>query len=443
MSHRRPVRSTAQVTALWLAVASTVAIAAVPATADGVVSRVSEQHRLSASGSLVLSGGPIASNRQAIREIVDLAGGPGHARIGIVTAGIVPPASADEAADDSLVNSVTEGRRYAALFERFGAATTYQLPLDVSASAEWAGDAYGADRIDDPGVLARVNHLTGFFFADGAVGSYVSVFQNCLAGVCSDQPVLAGIRQRLADGAVVAGEETGALVAQGSPLVLNGESWDAWAHGVQDDDAPFTPGMIVRDEGGFGFFNLGALDVNVSASGRQGRLVRTAMYGDKDYAFGVDDATALVVTNIDQPVPGISVVGDGGVHVFDLSQATFTTQWVRDVRWDWLRAGDTFDLKRGKATERQGSIPSPRPHHAADLSVSDVWSTHTPAAGRMTDLGVDFARSGKPKAVGVTSQPQPRFEVVLTDDGSGQVWQSKHGDPRHAFSDLLLSIKRA
>ncbi len=75
--------------------------------------------------------------------------------------------------------------------------------------------------------------------------------------------------------------------------------------------------------------------------------------------------------------------------------------------------------------------------------MSDVWSTHASAAGRMTDLGVNFARSEKPKAVGVTSKPPPRFEVVLTDDGSSHVWQSKHGDPRHAFSDLLLSIKRA
>ncbi len=314
-------------------------LAMAPATADGPMSQLTHYRQLGTSGSLVLSGGPIADNRQAVRAIVDLAGGPGHARIGVVTAGVTPPASANEAADDSLVNSVTEGRRYAALFERLGAATTYRLPLDVSASDDWVGDTYGADRIDDPGVLSRVNHLTGFFFADGALGSYAGVFQSCLAGVCSDQPVLAAIRQRLADGAVVAGEQAGALITQASPLVMSGESWDGWAHGVQDDDALFKPGMIVRDEGGFGFFNLGALDVNVSASGRQGRLVRTAMYGDKDYAFGVDAATAIVVTKSGERVPGISVVGDGGVHVFDLSQATFTTKWVRDVRWDWLRCG--------------------------------------------------------------------------------------------------------
>ena len=193
-------------------------------------------------------------------------------------------------------------------------------------SVEWVGDAYGADRVDDPGVLREVSHLTGFFFADGARVSYVGVFQSCLAGVCADQPVA---RCRSDSGSPPGlssrGKAAGALDPAGAPLVLSGESWDGWAHGVQDDDAPFTPGMVVRDEGGFGFFDIGALDVNVSASGRQGRLVRTAMYGDKDYAFGVDAAYALVVTQSWHAAPGISVVGDGGVHVFDLSQATFTT----------------------------------------------------------------------------------------------------------------------
>lgn len=444
MTHQILSRRTAYLTVLVVAMVtvSSIAVQAAPAGAGEQPSLGTRGLPLQPPGSLVLVGSSLENDRQAIRDIIDLAGGQGLARIGIVTAAEPPPASAEEAADDTLVNSVTEGRRYAALFEKFGAVATYPIPLDTSASVEWVGDDYGADRVDDPGVLARLNHLTGFFFADGDLGNYAGVLQACTQNVCGDQPALAAIRQRLAAGAVVAGSAAGATILQGTPLVMSGESWDGWANGVQDDDEPFTPGMVVREEGGFGFLDIGALDVSASALGRQGRLVRTAMYADQNYAFGIDDGSALVVTQVGTTQPGISVVGEGGVHVFNLTQATFTPQRIRGVRWSWLRGGDGFNLKAGTVIKRVSRESVPRPRQTPDLSVNDVWSVRSSAAGRMTQLGVDLVRSGKATARGVTLQPTPRFEVLLTDDGHGRIWQSKHGDKRRAFANLLLSIQR-
>lgn len=410
------------------------------ATAPPADAHLARAPAISPPGALVLIGGSLAQNRPIIREIIKLAGGRGVARIGVITTGSVPPQSADEATGSDLANSVTDGRYYARLFERFGAASTYRVPLDISATGEWPGDNYGAGRVDDAAVVDRVGRMTGFFFGGGSQARYVDVMQNCPSTTCTDRPVLGKIRDRLAAGAVVAGSSAGNTIMQGSPVVLSGESWLAWANGVQDDDELFTPGAVVRDEGGFGFFDAGVLDSHVGERGRQGRLVRIAMYGDDEYAFGVDGATALIVRRAQTDTERMSVLGDGGVHVLDLSQATFVPRQIRGVRWSWLRSGDGYNPQTHRVVQRDAREAVTRAH--PDLSVGDIWSVRAAAAGRMTKLGVDLVRSRKSSARGVTFQKSPRFEVLLIDDDVTRAWQSRKGDPRRAFTDVRLRIER-
>ena len=138
---------------------------------------------------------------------------------------------------------------------------------------------------------------------------------------------------------VVAGTSAGTAVQAGGqniwgavPMITNGDPELALKRGAFADAAPSArcsetgtcdqsdrqPGdLTYKVEGGTGLFNLGLLDTHFSERDREVRLSVFSLLTQQRFAFGVDEATALLVTNRHNGDVAMTVVGENGVFVVD------------------------------------------------------------------------------------------------------------------------------
>ncbi len=382
-------------------------------------------------GSLVLVGGALAADNDAVyREIIDRAGGS-RARIGVVTAASVPP-SQDPDADDPqrCSNSACNGAYYADLFRRHGAADAQWIPVDLDSVAA----------ADSPAVVDQVRSMTGFFFGGGDQYRYVSTL---LRGERhADSAVLAAIRAELADGAVVAGTSAGAQIAAGRDMVTGGESYeglrDGSAPGYFDD--PTRLGYLKR--GGFGFLRTGLIDTHTGAYGREGRAIRLAADTGHDRVYALDENTAIVVEHPGTARESIRVLGEQGVGVLDLRHARTRGRSVDGVSYSYLTDGDTYDPRR--RSTRPG--PGKRALAPTDLPVpanDDVFSSlRNPAATGYSfrSTARALAASTRPSATASTYETGPRFEVAFDRRTLGPVW-TLDGRTAATLVDLAVSLR--
>lgn len=160
----------------------------------------------------------------------------------------------------------------------------------------------------------------------------------------TDSKALKIIKQKLATSSlVIGGTSAGTAVMSGgifnkSPIVMitNGQSNTAVVRGAKKDVLPMegcqksgrcsqdllNDDLTYRSSGGLGLFHWGILDTHFSERGRQGRLAKLALDTNTLFAFGVDEATALVVDNINGEQIELSVVGQSGVFIIENSLNT-------------------------------------------------------------------------------------------------------------------------
>lgn len=257
------------------------------------------------------------------QRIVQLTGG--GKKIGVLT-------TASAAAD-----AQANGTYYVDVFRYYGAgAGTAWIPVRIDASG---GCAVAGS---DPALVAQISAMDGFFFGGGDQARIVTCFFSGSGASRSDTALMTALRGRVAAGAVFAGTSAGTSVANGVPMVTGGESYYALRYGVfgslgtsstvptsaNNDPSVTTTSYFDRlaqdGAGGFGFFSDGLVDPHFSERGRQGRLIRLAWNRFIDQAFGVDENTALVVESAGTSSAAMTVVGQSGVFVFDLTQASST-----------------------------------------------------------------------------------------------------------------------
>lgn len=288
-------------------------------------------------------------------RIVQLTGGAKN--IGVLTTA----SSADSAQDN--------GAYYADVFRYYGAgAGTAWIPVRI--------DASGACAVDnaDPALVSQIGGMDGFFFGGGDQSRILMCFFDGSGSSRTESPIMTALRNKFLAGAVVAGTSAGTAVQAGVPMVTGGESYYGLRYGVytsvgtsskvptNDNDDPSVTTANYRDRlaydpaGGFGFFAEGLIDTHFSERGRQGRIVRLAWNQFVDMAYGVDENTALVVENAGTSSASMSVVGQNGVFVFDLTEASGTRVGPGSsspcsssssfklcyVRTHYLTQGDTF-----------------------------------------------------------------------------------------------------
>ncbi len=259
------------------------------------------------------------------QRVLALAGqAPGSQRnIGVLTTA--------SAAEDAAGN----GAYYVDVFRYFGAGRgTEWIPVRLDASGNCAVSNA------DPALVKQISGMDGFFFGGGDQARILKCFFNGSGPTRTDSPIMIALRQKFLAGAVVAGTSAGTSVLVGVPMATAGESYYGLRYGIYAsagssttiptgaNNNPLVTTTSYYDRvsqdggGGFGFFTEGFVDPHFSERGRQGRLIRLAWNRNILMAYGVDENTALVVQNAGTANAAMSVVGQNGVLVFDLTAAS-------------------------------------------------------------------------------------------------------------------------
>jgi cyanophycinase len=378
-------------------------------------------------GALILIGGALANdNAEIYHEIIARAGGE-HGRIGVITAASVPPSQDPQAGTPQAANSVTNGRFYRDILERYGAGSVQWIPVDLD----------HPDAADDPKIAAQAAGMTGFLFGGG--DQYRLVATLLRGAAHTDSRLLAAIRARFEQGAVVAGTSAGAQIQSGPDMVTGGASYQALRDGTRvgyfDDDTI----LAELPAGGFGLFADGLIDTHFSAKGRLGRAVRLAADTGHRRVFGLDPDTALEAVGTT-----LRVLGRYGVSVLDLRAATTGAaggRWSVDgVRWSYLTDGAVYDP--ASWTARMPAIVqrlTPVDRTAA-TPVEDVFDSaaadHT--GFRLTRAALDLAGAARTnELVGHSYETNPVYTVALRKGNGFVAWGA---GAAIAFVDLNVAM---
>jgi cyanophycinase len=412
--------------ALSAALIMLVTFGASPATAQPLGNRQGGDRQ---PGALILVGGALADgNAEIYQEIVRLAGGPGKARIGVLTAAAVTPSEDPDAGTPDCNNSVCNGDYYTALLRSYGVADAQWIPIDIERAAA----------AHDPAVVAQVNTMTGFFFGGGDQIRYVNTLLGGEAGV--DTPVMAAIRAKFRAGAVVAGTSAGAQIQAGADMITGGSTHHALRDGSAEGYFEDADKLGYWSDGGFGFISSGLLDTHFSRRGREGRSIRLAADTGHRWVYGIDENTALKVTGAGTPLERLTVLGERGVGIFDLRAAitdTYQGQWrIRNVRWSYLTRGDEF-YPLVHVARFAGDKQRVQPASTCQLTPSDdIFYNYA-----LVKLTVGLADNGGCASVSGTSyEDDPLFAATVT---RGWGWRAARAGASTSFVDARITINVA
>jgi cyanophycinase len=250
---------------------------------------------------------------QILREFVRRAGG--------IKANIVIMTAATELPRDV-------GDNYIRVFERLGAENVRIVDTETREDASSST------------ALEAIAKATGIFFTGGD--------QARITDILKDTEIDRAIHQRYAEGAVVGGTSAGAAVMPDKMIV--------------EGDSETNPRPEIVDMGpGLAFLPGVVIDQHFSERGRLGRLITALIREPAVLGFGIDENTAMVVTDNQ-----IEIIGAGSVTVVDDSEATYNNldQILRDeplavcgAKLHILPHGFKFDLKTRQPILNNGATP--------------------------------------------------------------------------------------
>lgn len=258
---------------------------------------------------------------------------------------------------------------YVGVFTQAGAAVTW-LPIDAGLNALWQEQGNGAEvcqnleqyQADKLGTIKRkfvypdhflkqqqwcqsssyfvkaIEQADGIFINGGDQSLTAQAFKNKDG---SDNALLSAIRKQIENNQlIIGGTSAGTAVMSGGkyeqktvPMITNGRSEAALVRGAKADVLPsagcqkdnqcgdlLDEDLTFNSKGGLGLFSWGIMDTHFSERGRQGRLVRLVEDTGTRFAFGVDEATALVVAWQNPFDIDMKVVGQTGVFIVEQGQ---------------------------------------------------------------------------------------------------------------------------
>jgi len=351
---------------------------------------------LSAGQSIVLIGGEIEDSNAAVyNRIIQLAGGRTRAKIGVM-----PTANQDPEG---------EGNAFVDVFRRvYGVNATY-IPVTRTSG-----------NVDDPDVAELVRQQTGIFFVGGNRPRVLYT----LIPDGRDSLVMTAIRRVLRDGGVVAGTSAGMCSLGDKVMIIDGGTWDGLVDGVFANTG-FTnhyPDNLAYDPtGGIGLFSGFMLDSHFSEMGREARLIKV-LHETRDTpgtgttkGIGVDENTALVVTDLYTRPIGTVIGTNGGVFYVDvedlIERPSATSNY--EVKTAFLTVDDTIDLTTGAVTfaSWKQDLNGGETLDAAVPS-DDVFSTAD--SGRWRSAAKTLVRNKKDDvSASYSSERNPQFQVVM------------------------------
>ncbi len=262
-------------------------------------------------GRLFIVGGG-ESPPELARRFVELAGGPGRARLAVL-----PMASAEP--ESSGVEKVAE-------LTALGA-SAYVLLLTRA-------QAFDSAR------AAALDSTTGIWFTGGD--------QTRLTAILSGTNVLGAMLRRYRAGAVVGGTSAGAAIMSDSMLTGNQRRPDSL--GYYGDEFPVIARRTIEVVPGLGFLPGAIVDQHFLRRERHNRLLSAVLERPTLLGLGIDEGTAVEVA----PDGTWRVLGRSSVLVIDARQAQLSGSDAEilsatGVLLHLLPAGGVFDPRVGRA----------------------------------------------------------------------------------------------
>lgn len=327
MSHVRPKRRPGLPFARVLRAGSLLLLAASGACAGTARSEPSADSGTAraARGTLfIVGGGPQPD--ALVKQFVDLAGGPGKARIVVF-----------------------------AMASSEGLASGEEKAQDLRKLGADARNIYVKHDLADTDSIARLlDGVTGVWFGGGDQ----VLLTNALRGTRTER----AIHERYAAGAVIGGTSAGAAVMS-TPMITGEERRPGALRPPSDTSDHFLSidrGNVIT-EPGFGFLTDVIIDQHFVRRRRHNRLMSLVIEGPVRLGVGIDESTALIV----HPDGRWSVAGASAALVYDARHATVTAPGAgplgaQGIVVHVLPAGSTYDPASGRATLPGASGEAPR-----------------------------------------------------------------------------------
>lgn len=209
-------------------------------------------------------------------------------------------------------------------------------------------------------------------------------------------------------------------------MISGGESYDSLRDGTSvfwRSVHPYDAKILAAfGSGGLGFFTFGLLDTHFANRGRHGRLVELVVDTlplpmGHSRAFGIDENTALVVTGPWDHRIG-TVIGEGGVNVFDVSAATVMLKDKYNVWHARISEGDVIDLDSFRVSfAPYKNLMSKNEIDVEPYSSRDIFRVGTFEVDKMAQ---SLFRSTSRSCSGTTFQSSPKFRVKMSKDWSSE-----------------------
>ena len=265
-----------------------------------------------ARGHLLIVGGG-SQPPELVRRFVDLAGGPGRARIVVMPMASGSDEAGQEKADDL----------------RALGADAFVLNLT---RAQAKSDS----------VARLLDDVTGVWFSGGD--------QVLLAPVLLDTPVLEAIHRRYREGAVIGGTSAGAAVMSDSMITGEQTRVGEDTAGYYGDEFPRVARRTIDIQPGLGFLPNAIVDQHFLQRERHNRLLSSVLEHPDLIGVGIDESTAIEV----DPDGRWTVVGESAALIYDARDARLTPAGVpvlgaTGVRMHLLPAGSTFEPSTSEA----------------------------------------------------------------------------------------------
>lgn len=417
------------------------------------------------------------SSAAIYQKIVELSENSEEAKVGILTTASISKVIAQEKAE-----------KYAANFSDIGVTDVEWIPFHVENCTSEKNNQAIADLIKTKTVL---------FFGGGLTSHTLECFFDKQAdGQFNESLITETIRHAYDSGTVIAGNSAGAMIQTSSPLIEGGESYQALVSGalesnsqqqLQEEPIASSPerqqllraAMSLRysQKGGLGLFPYGPIDTHFSERGRQGSLIRFSSDTNQPLSFGIDENTALIVSDSDTPDAVMSVVGDGGISIFDLRQSKVVSVdgfWsIAAVKMSYLTQGDLFKFNDENAKFANWKVPFSQGHQSrgAVMPSTNIFSSLEPNLRRVMSIlmfrnSANIVKSiladrpnenefkqtafslfkGSNKSIsGQTFESDPvTYRVILSKDNSygsqGLVGRNSLGEEVISFQNLIIQI---
>jgi cyanophycinase len=262
-------------------------------------------------GTLIIVGGG-DRDEALMHRFVELAGGPGHARVALL------PMASEDAAE--------AGAELKQEFTGYGVDAFVYL--------------VNHDQANDPVRVRQLDSATGIWFGGGDQLHLT----DALGGTAS----LRAIQARYRAGAVLGGTSAGAAIMSDS-MITGNQSPPGDTTGYYGDEFPAIASHRIQVIPGLGFLPGAVVDQHFIKRERHNRLLSAILERPSLVGVGIDESTAIEVA----PDGHWTVLGLSEVIVYDARKAHISRLpdgmfGVTDLRMHLLPPGSTYNPKSGK-----------------------------------------------------------------------------------------------